>query len=234
LENPRHNNGTEPWKQHYVGKSPTMHRLKVGHFTQTERWEIIGLPAVNGPFDVPVPVLLFRQPDDVLNAEAWDREIIDEEFFHIIHDATKINVDSLDKLLIASREGLTWLFYNENSQKWIIDNIADGEQGEKRQTNYYGSGGVGIGKVGNDALGYIAALEPFHGNIVSVYIKTTNNPLNQTQWQRHVLDVYGHPDENGEGPSHYVVCADFDNDGDDEFLVALRGPSPTEGVYYYK
>jgi hypothetical protein len=31
-----------------------------------------------------------------------------------------------------------------------------------------------------------------------------------------------------------VVTADFDGDGDDEFLVALRGPMPWQGVFYYK
>ena len=31
-----------------------------------------------------------------------------------------------------------------------------------------------------------------------------------------------------------MICADFDQDGDDEFLVALRGPEPWQGVYYYK
>jgi hypothetical protein len=30
------------------------------------------------------------------------------------------------------------------------------------------------------------------------------------------------------------MCADFDGDGDDEFLVALRGPWPWQGVFYYK
>lgn len=30
------------------------------------------------------------------------------------------------------------------------------------------------------------------------------------------------------------MCADFDGDGDDEFLVALRGPWPWQGVMYYK
>jgi hypothetical protein len=49
-----------------------------------------------------------------------------------------------------------------------------------------------------------------------------------------VLDVYGDPNEAGEGPGHHVVAADFDGDGDDEFLVALRGPDPWQGVYYYK
>jgi hypothetical protein len=31
-----------------------------------------------------------------------------------------------------------------------------------------------------------------------------------------------------------VVCGDFDGDGDDEFLVALRGPEPHQGVFLYK
>ena len=47
------------------------------------------------------------------------------------------------------------------------------------------------------------------------------------------------------GPGHFIITADFDNDGNDEFLVALWGPSPDEpgptsgaiecqGVWYYK
>lgn len=234
LENPGKKNSTEPWKQHYVGRSPTMHRLKIGHFTQTKRWEIIGLPIVNGPFDVPVPVLLCEQPDNVLNATEWDCKTINEEFYHLIHDAAMFKVNSLDQLVIASREGLSWLHYHENSKQWIIEKISDGEQDTKQQTDYYGSGGVAIGTVGDDAFAYIAAIEPFHGNVISIYTKTTNTSLTQIQWQRHVLDVYGYPDENGEGTAHYVVCADFDKDGDDEFLVALRGPAPNEGVFYYK
>jgi hypothetical protein len=43
--------------------------------------------------------------------------------------------------------------------------------------------------------------------------------------------MFGDPNANGEGPGHQVVCADFD--GDDEFLVALRGPWPWQGVFYY-
>ncbi|CAF5187556.1 unnamed protein product, partial [Rotaria sp. Silwood1] len=120
----------------------------------------------------------------------------------------------------------------KNSGEWILEKIADGEQGEKQQINYYGSGGADIGKVGSDTFAYIAAIEPFHGNVVSVYTKVTNNSLSQIQWQRHILDVYGHPNQNGEGPTHHVICADFDKDGDDGFLVALRGPPPNEAVFY--
>jgi hypothetical protein len=231
LENPGQNPNKKPWKSHYVGKSTAMHRLKVGHFTQTKRWEIIGLPIVSKPYDLlsPVPVLLFRQPDDVLNATEWPCEIINEKFFHLIHDAKKYKMNSLDTLFIASREGINWLYFNEQLQKWIIKNFGEGEQGEKQQTGYYGSACIDIGKVGNDSLAYIATVEPFHGNVIAVYTKTKDS-----QWKRYVLDVYGYPNEHGEGPAHHVICADFDKDGNDEFLVALRGPSPNQGVYYYK
>ncbi|CAF3709720.1 unnamed protein product [Rotaria socialis] len=236
LQNPGQKLEQEQWISHYIGRSTAMHRLKVGHFTQNKRLEIIGLPIVNEPYNLlaPVPVLLFQQPNDVLNTKEWPCEIIDKEFFHLIHDAKKINTGALDNLLIASREGINWLYFDEKFHKWTIEHIGEGEQEEKRQTTYYGSGCVDAGKVGNDSFAYIPTVEPFHGNVVAVYIKSTDNYLKQIQWKRYVLDVYGCPNEHGEGPAHHIVCADFDKDGDDEFLVALRGPSPNQGVYYYK
>jgi len=56
---------------------------------------------------------------------------------------------------------------------------------------------------------------------VAVYVKDDPAaPAAGTTWKRFLLDVYGDPNENGEGPGHQIVCADFDNDGEDEFLVA--------------
>lgn len=73
------------------------------------------------------------------------------------------------------------------------------------------------------------------------------------KWKRHVLDTYGTPNQQlktGDGPGHYIVCADFDGDGDDEFLLSLfgpldrddkgesiapgGGPHPFKGIMYYK
>ncbi|HWG97812.1 MAG TPA: FG-GAP-like repeat-containing protein, partial [Pilimelia sp.] len=53
-------------------------------------------------------------------------------------------------------------------------------------------------------------------------------------WQRRELEVYPRPDATHDAVAHHVVAADFDGDGDDEFLVALRGPEPVQGVMYYK
>ncbi|CAF3079876.1 unnamed protein product [Rotaria sp. Silwood2] len=215
-KNPGENIVKKPWKMHYVGRSTAMHRLKVGHFTQTKRWEILGLPIVSKPYDLlsPVPVLLFRQPANVLNATEWPYEIINEQFFYLIHDAKRFNDGHLDNLLIASSEGINWLYFNKDLREWIIKNIGDGEQEEKQQTTYYGSGGLDVGRVGNDSLAYMPAIEPFHRNVISAYI---NNSSKENQWKRYILDIYGYPNENGEGPAHHLVCADFDNDGNDEF-----------------
>jgi hypothetical protein len=114
-----------------------------------------------------------------------------------------------------------------------------GEMSQVNKTGFKGSGNVDAGKVGDDAFAYIPTVEPFHGNTVAVYYKTeetkeSKNSLTGCQWERVVLDVYDNPNPIGEGPGHFVVCADFDNDGDDEFLVALRGPMPWQGVFYYK
>jgi hypothetical protein len=67
-----------------------------------------------------------------------------------------------------------------------------------------------------------------------VYTKQSDGPADKVEWKRYLLDVFGDPNENGEGPGHCVMCADFDEDGDDEFLIALRGPAPWHGVIYYK
>ena len=79
-------------------------------------WEIIGLPVNSNPFepDSAVPVLLFRQPDNVLNATEWPYEIINQDYFHLLHEATVFKGDQLDNLLIASREGITWVYFNQD------------------------------------------------------------------------------------------------------------------------
>ncbi|CAF3155670.1 unnamed protein product [Rotaria sp. Silwood2] len=161
LENPGQNIDKKLWKMHYVGKSPAMHRLKVGHFTQKKRWEILGLPVIGKPHDLfsAVPILLFRQPDNLFNATEWPYEIINQQFFHIIHDAKQLNIDELDSLLIASSEGINWLYFNQNLTQWMIENIGDGEQ-KQQQINFYGSGGIDLGRVGNDSFAYMPAIEP--------------------------------------------------------------------------
>ncbi|CAF4303116.1 unnamed protein product [Rotaria socialis] len=168
-----------------------------------------------------VPVLLCQQPDNVFNATEWSCKMINQEFFHAIHDATIFNDGQLDNLLIASYEGINWLYFNPESEQWKIEHVGDGEQEKIPQAIYWCNGDIDVGRIENEPLPYMVAIKPFHGNVISAYVKNTKNSLKNIQWKRYTLDVYGYPNDNGESSAHYIACGDFDKDGDDEFLVAL-------------
>ncbi|WP_394941564.1 VCBS repeat-containing protein [Psychromicrobium sp. YIM B11713] len=225
----------ERWKRRYVGRATGMHRLRIGHFTRTDRLQIMGFPivAVESVHSV-LPVVLFTSPEDPETDQEWQKETISDSDFRMIHGVAKkpgvIPGSSLDSILMASDEGVTWLYWNEATQQWAWEHIGEGELGQFAQTTFKGSGDLDGGRIGDDPLAYVAAIEPFHGNKVAVYVRNKETP----GWTRFLLDTYGDPNENGEGPGHSVMCRDFDGDGDDEFLIGLRGPDPWQGVIYYK
>ncbi|MEV5355849.1 VCBS repeat-containing protein [Streptomyces sp. NPDC052693] len=227
------------WERHYIGRETGMHRLRVGHFTQTRKPEVMGVPCV-GPRHVHglIPIVLFSPNNDV--RQPWEKRVVDDSHFRMIHGAELRQnplpgCEHLDSILLASEEGVTWLHYDEREGRFTTTHIGVGELSQFEQTGFKGSGDVGAGRIGDDPHAYVAATEPFHGNTLAVYVKEQPGaPVAEATWRRVVLDVFGDPNELGEGPGHQIVCADFDNDGDDEFLVALRGPWPWQGVFYYK
>ena len=243
LRNPGQFDGAESWDVHYIGSLVASHRLRFGHFTQTRNLELMTLPVV-GPqggreaLHSPIRVILYSKPADVLRADSWPGTVVDDSSFRIIHDVLvgKFGARSgsdLDSVLLATEEGITWLYFGPDGE-WHQDRLGSGELTEVGQTGFKGTGNIAVGRLGDDPFAYIATVEPFHGNTVAVYSKDASADLTSVTWKRTVLDVFADPNKEGEGPGHHVVTADFDGDGDDEFLVALRGPMPWQGVFYYK
>lgn len=253
------------WTQRKIGRWPAMHRIKFGYFTQMSALEIIGASVVTQPHDktTPIPVIRFQRPEKVLEAKEWQRDIIDDEHFTLIHEITvrKFHGPSgLDSMLISSREGLTHVYYAD--QRWHRELLNAGIPRELRQDpaveapgtgDHWGTGCADAGRVGSDPFAYIATLDPFHGIAACVLTKEDDGLAGAGGWKRHVLDVYGTPNQQlktGDGPGHFIVCADFDGDGDDEFLLSLfgpvdrdstgeaipppKGPHPFKGIMYYK
>jgi hypothetical protein len=187
----------------------------------------------------PIRVVLYRRPEDVLEAGEWESELVDESTFRVIHAAAlgrygPPSPPALSATLLASEEGLSWFGVDERGS-WRAETLATGETGQQEQTGYKGSGNLAVGRIGDDPFAYIAAVEPFHGNTLALYRpQGEGDGVTGRSWTRTVVETYGEPNEAGEGPAHHVVAADFDGDGDDEFLVALRGPEPHQGVIYYK
>jgi hypothetical protein len=239
LRNPGQFSTAQNWEVHPLTDLMATHRLRLGHFTQTRTLELLALPVVGtAGVHEPVRVMLYPAPANILDAKGWDGISVDYSSFRIIHDvavgkfASKSGSD-LDSVLLASEEGITWLYFGPD-RKWHTARLGSGELTEVGETGFKGTGNLALGRIGDDPYAYIATVEPFHGNTVAVYSKDAIADLTGVTWKRTILDVFGDPNQTGEGAGHHVVAADFDGDGDDEFLVALRGPMPWQGVFYYK
>ncbi|BDD04690.1 FG-GAP and VCBS repeat-containing protein [Aureibacter tunicatorum] len=244
LENPGDFSDPEKlWNKHFISDLMAAHRLQLGHFTQNEKLELLALPVVGcRPFGEgvhePVSVTLFDRPDDVQNAPEWKGRLINNSDFRIIHGVVRNKFGGYsgsqnESVLLASEEGISWFFFDEKEKDWKIIPFGEGDQ-SGQAPGFKGCGNVAYGKVGDDPYAYIATIDPFHGNMVTVYTRESGSDLTDKPWKRHILDIFGEFDPEKQGPGHHVVTGDFDGDGDDEFLVALRGPMPYQGVYYYK
>jgi hypothetical protein len=242
LQNPGEASGE--WTARFIGQLGSTHRLRLGHFTDPGRMQLLALPVVGpksgmGALHAPIKVMLYDRPDDVLDADSWTGRPVDETSFRVIHAAQLGNFGApsppgLDAMLLACEEGLVWFGVDETGT-WQRHVLHTGETAQEAVTGYKGSGNVAIGRLGDDSYAYMAAVEPFHGNTLALYTRDgTHDGVVGGTWQRRVLEVFGEPNEAGEGPAHHVVCADFDGDGEDELLVALRGPVPHQGVFLYK
>lgn len=226
---------TARWEEYPIGQTLAMHRLKIGKFTQNENLELLALPVVGDSGDVHtiVPVYVYDKPSSVLDSGVWSRTLIDSSFFEVIHDAFIMKnpvLSDYDMALVASQRGVSWLYYGRDRQ-WHIANIAQGETSredyEHTEDWFTGTNTADMGTLGGNKGDYIAALEPFHGGIVSVYHKDKSNA-----WQRAILHKYGSIDSLGFGVGHFLITEDMDNDGTDEFLVAF--PEPPKGVLFVK
>jgi hypothetical protein len=121
--------------------------------------------------------------------------------------------------MVSAREGTTWLYYEGG--RWNRQLIGIGEPKEAQQSptsespgsgDHWGAGCADGGRIGDDPFAYIATLDPFHGIAACVYTKEGRG-MKGAHWKRQVLDVYGTPNQlqkTGDGPGHYIVCADFD------------------------
>lgn len=241
LRNPGFVEPCQPWERFQIGKLMATHRLAFGNFTQTDTLQLMAVPVVGGPdgkIHDPISILVFSKPDDPATVTEWPSEEADNSL-RVIHEIAVLPMETvkgvaLDSVLTASEEGISWLRFN--GEKWALSNLGTGELGQINVTanNWKGSGAVDIGRYGPDPCAYIVATEPFHGNLLSVYMKDVSGGLENITWSRQSLDVFGPLNNRGEGPGHDITMADLDGDGTDECLVGLRGPMPYCGVQIYK
>ncbi|GGK06872.1 hypothetical protein GCM10010123_40780 [Pilimelia anulata] len=246
LENPTAGGLDGAWRQYPIADLVATHRIRVGRFTG-DHLQLAALPVV-GPeggaagVNAPIRTMIYDRPEDPRTDGGWAGKEIDGARFRIIHGVVAGHLPNTprpdrDSFLLASAEGITWLGYGDDG-RWRHQRLGTGVPAKRSHEfpdhEFSGSGNLAVGRVAGREYALILAVEPFHGDTLAVYVRPEGEVSFATEWQRRELEVYPRPDDTHDAVAHHVVAADFDGDGDDEFLVALRGPEPVQGVMYYK
>lgn len=246
LRNPGDRTSQPFWEARTIGNSTGMHRLEVGHFSSREHIQVMGVPVIpaTNDLDSPTSIIIYTPiygPDVNEGPQSWSADTAFGTQFHVIHDAILVRGgnNGLDMALVAGREGVVAVWFDENANKWEYNVIGTGLPKEPGVL-HFGSGTAGFARVGDDPAGYVISADAFHGNTVSVYTKHPDAPkgfesLKQNIWRRIPIDNFGPVDPTG--TIHHVAPITIRDNNFDSFAIACMG-APTgkpenQGVYLY-
>jgi len=188
---------------------------------------IYGVGATNPYVDLPSMVTLFVQPPNPMS-DIWE-EIFVTEAFHVIHD---ISTPNGKDILVGSMEGLS-LLKLEGSVS--VTNLFAGSP-KYPFSPYTGVSSVDTCRVSDPSvLGYLASIGPWEG--IDQLTPPTIQIHHPISPPKTLNDLYKPPFNSTtltiQGPQgHVVKCGDFDGDGNDDFIVGLRGP--VKAIYFFK
>jgi FG-GAP-like repeat len=208
----------KPWKVTEIDRIPTSHRLRWADIYGNGKKVLMnspltGLQAEKPEYRGKTP-LVFYKPG------VWMRETIPQENEGVAHGIyiTDWDGSGRDDILTASFVGLD-LFRLGKDGVWTRTELAKGDPSPWPKS---GSSDVAVGWIGGkpSKTRFLTAIEPWHGNLVSVYRQDK-----QGRWQRQVID-----DALDQG--HTILTADLNGDGTDEIIAGFRGKVRGVNIYY--
>jgi hypothetical protein len=203
----------QPWTATEIDRLTTSHRLRTADIDGSGKPVIINAPLTGAKAEAPdyrdqTPLVFYRPGE-------WKRQYISTENSGIVHCIYVIDWDGdgRDEILTASFTGIH-LFKFGADGRWTRTEIAKGDPAPWPKS---GSSDVAVGSIGKRR--FLAAIEPWHGNQVSVYRQ------NEGAWQRRVID-----DSLVDG--HTILTADLNGDKSDEVIAGYRGKGQSVYLYY--
>ncbi|MCY2993926.1 MAG: VCBS repeat-containing protein [Planctomycetota bacterium] len=198
------------WTQREIDRVPTAHRLRWIDPEGDGKKLLLVAPLVGRRypplFDDPVPIYLYRPGQ-------WKRELLSSQPQGILHAINPVSWDGSgrEQLLSASHLGLHRFEFRGG--QWVVTQLT---QGDPRPFPNCGSSEVRVGHLGKNR--FLAAIEPWHGNQVVVYVPEGGS------WKRVVIEDRM---ENG----HALAVGDLNDDGRDEIVSGFRGKGFQLSIY---
>jgi hypothetical protein len=205
-----------PWSLKEIDQVPAAHRVRFADIAGNGHKVLVVAPILNAeakgfpdPDHLSTPLLMYRPGD-------WKREVIPQENKGVVHGLLAFDWygDGRQDVLTAGYSGV-FVHSLVKDEKWNHLEIAAGNPAEWPDG---GAGEIAVGKMKGKQ--FFATIEPFHGNMVVVYVQDA-----QGQYQRNVIDASL---LNG----HALTLVDVDGDGLPEIVAA--GSGSRAGLFFYR
>eukprot|EP00164_Ancoracysta_twista_P003313 GFYU01004422.1.p1 GENE.GFYU01004422.1~~GFYU01004422.1.p1 ORF type:complete len:432 (-),score=88.46 GFYU01004422.1:45-1340(-) len=216
LRNPEGDLVKGEWKSFLVAHPiPGIHRLRFADMNGDGVNDIVSVPVVGAYANADDRYLnsaavieWMEAPKDVFKAASWSRHPL-LNTLHAVHDVRISHGVFSDMGVLASFEGLT-AFRPASDGSIDVENLSRGDTSKAEK--FRGCSSVEYGYTNQTA--FLATVEPFHGDTVSIYRRRHNGA---DGLKRHQLTI------RAQG-GHDLQVADINRDGMDDVLTGFRGP----------
>ena len=193
---------TQPWTAREIDRLTTSHRLRCAKLDGSSKPVVVNAPLAGAKADAPdyrdhVPLVYYKPGE-------WNRIAINEANEGVVHGIFITPwSDKREEVLTASFLGIH-RHRLDKTGSWSRVQLSPGNPSPWPNS---GSSDVAVGRL-NKAR-FLAAIEPWHGNEVAVYLGAKDN------WARSVIDATLND-------GHTIYTGDFDGDGRDEIVAGFR------------
>lgn len=201
----------QPWTMRELDRIPTAHRIRWIDWNGDGKKVLLLSPLVAETARPPLyeghtPLFLYHPGD-------WKRELVTQDMNGIVHAIVPVDWTKRgQRLLTASFDGLRLVEPRKGGGfRWT-----ELSKGDTRACPQCGSSEVRLGQLGKRR--FLAAIEPWHGNQVAVYLEQGKT------WRRIVI-------EDGMVNAHGLAVGDLDGDGRDEIVSGFRGQGFRVTIY---
>jgi hypothetical protein len=201
-----------PWTVTEIDRLTTSHRLRTADVDGSGKRIVIDAPLTGAKAEPPdyrgrTPLVFYRPGE-------WKRQEIAQGNLGLVHGIYVVDWDGdgRDEILTGGFEGIH-IFKLGKDGVWNRSEIAAGSPEPWPKS---GTSDIAVGRLAKER--FLAAIEPWHGNQVAIYLR------NGSAWARQTID-----DTLSDG--HTVLTADLNGDGNDEVIAGCRGGP--RSVYIY-